>query len=188
MGEPEPKTTCVRVSASAQRVHPGDPERAPGEELGGEVAERCDHLRLDQLDLAEEMRLARLDLVRLRIAVAGGPALEDVRDIDVVAPELDAGEQAVEQLPGLADERDALLVLVEARRLADEHQVGIGRAGAEHHLCAGVRERTLRAAGDGVAVGEQAQSAISVRSHRNRRNSRRHRSWAVRRCRALRTR
>ena len=51
-------------------VYPRDPERPAGEELGGEVAERRDHLRLDQLDLAEEMRLARLDLVRLRIAVA----------------------------------------------------------------------------------------------------------------------
>jgi hypothetical protein len=41
---------------------------------------------------------------------------------DVAACQTDAREQLVEQLPGLADERDALLVLVEAGRLADEHQ------------------------------------------------------------------
>src|SRR5439155_5033081 len=33
-----------------------DPGRAAGEELGGEVAERADDLRLDQLDLAEQVR------------------------------------------------------------------------------------------------------------------------------------
>ena len=42
-------------------------------------------LRLDQLDLPEEMRLAGLDLLRQRVAVAGRPALEDVGDVDVRA-------------------------------------------------------------------------------------------------------
>ena len=51
----------------------------------------------------------------------------------------------VEQLPGLADERQALLVLVGARRLADEHEVGVGVARAEDHLRA--RGDELRAAG-----------------------------------------
>ena len=36
-------------------------------------------------------------------------------------------------------------------RLADEHQVGGRRAGAEHDLRAGRRERAARAARDGVA-------------------------------------
>ena len=109
-------------------VHPRDPERTPGEKLGREVAERRDHLRLDQLDLAEQVRLARLDLVLLRVAVAGRTALEDVRDVDVLAAEIDACEQPVEQLPRLADEGDALLVLVEARRFADEHQLRARRS------------------------------------------------------------
>src|SRR3954454_17792227 len=50
-------------------VHAGDPVLAAGEQLRGEVAERADHERLDQLDLAREVRLARLDLLELRIAV-----------------------------------------------------------------------------------------------------------------------
>src|SRR5215831_18682587 len=79
-------------------VHAGDAERTAGEELRREVAERCDYLRLDQLDLAEEVRLARHDLVRLRVAVAGRATLEDVRDVDVLTPELDAREQPFEQL------------------------------------------------------------------------------------------
>ena len=51
------------------------------------------------------------------------------------------GEQLVEQLPGLADEREALLVLVEAGRLADEHQLGVGVPDAEDDLRAALRER-----------------------------------------------
>ena len=71
----------------------------------------------------------------------------DVRDVDVGASEPDAGEQLVEELAGLADEGEALLVLVEARRLADEHQVGVRVADAEHDLRAPFGEPAARAAG-----------------------------------------
>ena len=47
-------------------VHLGDPVGLAGEQLGREVAERADHLRLDQLDLAEEVALAGVDLLGLR--------------------------------------------------------------------------------------------------------------------------
>ena len=40
---------------------------------------------LDRLDLPEQERLARRDLVRLRVAVLGRPALDHVGDVDVVA-------------------------------------------------------------------------------------------------------
>ena len=93
------------------------------------------------------MRLARLDLIRLRVAVPGRPAHDDVRDIDVVALQPHAGEQSVQQLSGLTDERDPLLVLVEARSLADEHQVGARIAGAEHDLRPPLGEPAARARG-----------------------------------------
>ena len=48
-----------------------------------ERAERHDHLRLDDVDLPEEERLAGLDLVLLGIAVLRRPALDDVRDVHV---------------------------------------------------------------------------------------------------------
>src|SRR5689334_6483741 len=115
-------------------VHARDPVLAPGEQLRGEVSERADHERLDQLDLAREVGLARLDLLGLRIAVARGAALQHVRDEHVVALQLDLRQQLVEQLSRRAHERLALLVLVEAGRLAHEHQVGIGVAGAEDHV------------------------------------------------------
>ena len=53
--------------------------------LGREGAERHDDPRRDGLDLAEQERLAGLDLVRLGVAVAGRTALDDVRDVDLVA-------------------------------------------------------------------------------------------------------
>ena len=65
-----------RHAAAAERrllllpVHARDAERPAGEELRREVAERRDDRRLDQLDLPEQVALARLDLVRLRVAVA----------------------------------------------------------------------------------------------------------------------
>ena len=67
-----------------------------------------------------------------------------------VARQPDALEQPVEQLPGLADERDALLVLVEAGRLADEHQVGVRVPGRRRRPACGPRR-----------AGSFAQPAVS---------------------------
>ena len=58
-----------------------------------------------------------------------------------------SSEQLVQQLPGPADERQALLVLVHAGRLAHEHQVGVRVARSEHHLGAALEERAALAAG-----------------------------------------
>ena len=43
-------------------------------------------------------------------------------------------ESRFEELSRLADERDPLLILVEAGRLAHEHQVGVRIPHAEHRL------------------------------------------------------
>ena len=65
-------------------------------------------------------------LVGLRVAVARRPALDDVGDVDLVARQADRLDDPGQQLPGAADERLALPVLVLARRLADEHQSASG--------------------------------------------------------------
>ena len=75
----------------------------------------------------------------------GGRHFRTFDDEDVRPREPDPAEQLVEQLACLPDEGDALLVLVEAGRLADEHQVGVGAPRAEDHLRPPVRERTARA-------------------------------------------
>jgi hypothetical protein len=46
-----------------------------GQQLGGEVAERADDLGLDEVDLAVQEWLARIDLLWERVAVAGRPAI-----------------------------------------------------------------------------------------------------------------
>ena len=56
----------------------------------------------------------------------------------------DLAEQRLEQFARTPDERHALLILARARRLADEHQLGVGVAGAEHDRLA--RRRELGAA------------------------------------------
>ena len=128
-------------------VDTADAVLSPRQEPRREVAERRDHARLHDRDLPVELPLARLDLVGLRIAVAGRAALDDVRDVAVGArPRPISAEQLVEQPPGLADERHALLVLVEPRRLADEHQVGIGIPVADHDRRAALGEPAVLAA------------------------------------------
>ena len=69
------------------------------------------------------------------------------------ATEPDPAEKLVEELPRLADERKALLVFVEARRLADEHQVGVRVAVAEDDLRPALGQAAARAAGDLGRVG-----------------------------------
>ena len=174
-------------------VHPRDAGGVAGEELGREVAQRRNHARADQLDLLEEPRLARLDLVGLRIAVARRPTLQHVRDVDVGAGEPDVAEQPFEQLAGCADERHALLILVEAGRFADEHQLRRGRPRSEDDLRPGFGESAARARSS--VLSERLElvwcgEALSARSHSPRHNTRRRnrRTRVSRRCREQRTR
>ena len=111
------------------------------EQLRGEVAQRDDDRGVDELDLRLEVRTAAVDLERERVAVARRPALHDVRDVDGVAVEPDALDQAGEETAGAAHEGDAVAVLLLTRTLSHEHQAGVGIAGAEDHLGAGRRER-----------------------------------------------
>ena len=96
------------------------------------LPERAHHPRLDQLELAEQVVLAGVDLLRQRVAVPGRPALERrwprrrPTRVRPISP-----SSVLQQPPGLADERQALLVLVRARGLADEHQLGVRVARAE---------------------------------------------------------
>ena len=126
-------------------AHAADPNPAAGQQLGGEVAQGGDHARLDQLDLAMRVRLAGLDLDRLRIAVARRPAPQYVGDPDLVAAHVDLLEQLGQQRPGTTDERQPLAILLGARRLADEHQLGVGVAAAEDDVGASLSQRALRA-------------------------------------------
>src|SRR5262249_54268405 len=84
----------IRIQCSQQR-------------LRAELAERDDDFRLDDVDLLEEKWLARLHFVRLWIAVLRRPTLDDVRDVDVLALQVDGLDDFRQQLPGPSDKRDS---------------------------------------------------------------------------------
>jgi hypothetical protein len=74
-------------------------------------------------------------------------ALEYVRDVHVLTGQTDPAEQLIQEFPRLADEREALLVFVEARRFADEHQVRIGVTVTEDDLRPSLSEPASGASG-----------------------------------------
>ena len=121
-------------------VQARDPGRVAAQQLGGEVAERADHRRLDQLDLAIEVLLAVRRSPPAGVAVARRPALEHVRDEHLRARHPDLPQQRLQQFAGATDERHALLVLAGAGGLTHEHQLRVGVAGAEHDRFASRRQ------------------------------------------------
>jgi hypothetical protein len=126
-------------------VEPRDPRVFATQQLGGEVTQGADHRRLDELHLAAQIALAGLDLVGLRVPVVGGPTFQNVGDEDIGPGQADLLQKLVQQLSGLPHERQALLVLVGPGGLADEHQLGIGVAGPEDDVGAGLVQRTADA-------------------------------------------
>src|SRR5258708_4012987 len=104
-------------------------------------------LRFDQRQLAREVRRARFDLVWHGVAVLRRPALEHVGDVDIWAAQADSRQQRVEQVARRAYEWFALPVLIEARRLAHDHDVGRTRS----HSGDSLRPRRVEAALDARA-------------------------------------
>ena len=111
--------------------------------LHREATHGDDHGRLHEFDLTHEERLALSDLGWFGIPIGRRTALERVGDVDlpvgadaVRARQLQCGQHAVEQLPGLADERFSAQVLLLARSLADDHPARAPVADAEDGVLA----------------------------------------------------
>src|SRR5215207_10590066 len=122
------------------------------EQLGGEVAERDHDRRVDEAQLALEVRPARLDLVRQRVAVARWAALDDVGDVDLVATQPDVGDEPGKELARPTDERDALAVLLRTRPLADEHEIRARIAVTEDDLAAALGRQGAFRAGERLSL------------------------------------
>ena len=127
--------------------------------------------RLDQLDGAVQVGTASLDLVGLRVAVAGRAAPENVGDEHVVACDPDLGEKLRQQSSGAPHKRLALAVLLRAWALADEHQAGVGVTRAEHHLGPGLRQTALGAHGRLAVDLDEPLAALGGLRHSIRRSS-----------------
>lgn len=121
---------------------PGDAALRVEEALRREVAEGDDDPGPDELELLLEERPAGLGLLRLRVPIPRGPALERVADVHVRALQAELLlHELREELTGRTDEGLALLVLVVAGGLADEHDVGLGIADPEDRLGPDLAER-----------------------------------------------
>ena len=137
--------------------------RAGHERLERVAAESDHNRRIEDLELAPQIRGASRDLGRLRVAVARRPAFDDVGDEHVLAPPANAFEQLVEQTASSADERPTLLVLVVARAFAHEHHLGVGMALPRHSQGALLMERAAGADSDlGCYLIESLSALIYV--------------------------
>ena len=144
-----------RHAAISVHVPPQLTDRQLGVEecLRGKRAEREDHLRLNELDLSNEVRTARDHLFRPRIPVTRRPVLEDVADEDVLSLQIDRRKNFCEQLAGGADERTARLVFSGAGRFTDTHEICVRIALARNSIGRRRIQRTSCAARD--VRGEQ---------------------------------
>ena len=138
------------------------PELAAEERLRSGRAQADEDARLDDLELGVEPRPARRHLSPRRLLMDAPLAarlplevLDGVRHVHRSAVDPDFRERLVEHPAGGADERPALLVLLVARLLADEHRVGIARPLAEDGLRPGAPE--LASAADGGCVLERPE-------------------------------
>ena len=107
-----------------------------------DAPETDENLRLHQLHLAAQITAAGLLLRVERVAVLRRTALDAVGDVDARAVEPDHREHIVEELARPADERLALLVLVRARGLAHDDDLGLRRSDAENNVRARLGQRT----------------------------------------------
>ena len=98
-------------------------------------------MRLDRRDLGFEPLMAGVDLA-LRRGLVQPPlaaqlpfeVLYRIRDVEMLPVDASGLERAVEQPARRTDEGQALLVLLVARLLADQHDARVRVAGAEHRL------------------------------------------------------
>ncbi len=148
-------TTALRAADGMELAAQGGEGLLDAEQVeGGGGAEGDDDLGLDDVDLPDEELGAGVGLDGLGGAVGGGAALDDVGDVDLLAPEAHGGDHVVEELAAFADEGEALEVLVGAGAFADEHEAGVGVAvGEDDGAAAGVGEGTAGAVADEGADG-----------------------------------
>ena len=99
---------------------------APGKKRASEKRPRVTTIRgIDGGKLAVQITVAGGNFVGLGVAVARRTALDDVRDEHLFAVQPDRGEHLLQQFAGGTDKRPPLLVLVEPRPLANEHDAAL---------------------------------------------------------------
>ena len=90
--------------------------------LSGKCSQSTNDPGSDGIDLSEDKGMAGLDLVRFRIPILRGPALDDVGDVNVFSPKADGLDDLRQKLPGPSDKGPSLSVLIVPRTLSNKHQ------------------------------------------------------------------
>jgi len=119
----------------------------------GVAPERDDQARINQLDLTHQIRLATFDFVRLRIAIAGRAAFENIRYVHFLARKPERLDHRIQQLTGATDEGLALPIFIGARGFADKKPLRLPIADAEDGLRAGRMQGAARTRGNGSFKG-----------------------------------
>src|SRR5687767_14262153 len=84
-------------------AEPSDGSAVSEQRVRSELSKRDDDFGLNRLQLSDEERFTRGDLIWLGISVVGRPAFDDVADVDVVSRETHGLNHLGQQLAGLAD-------------------------------------------------------------------------------------
>ena len=105
--------------------------------------ESNDYFRLNQLELRLQKRKALCYLIRLRIAVIGRAALQNIADKNIASLEPHRIDNLLKQLASPADKRSPLGVLVAPRRFAHENQLCIRIAFSRHGVRPGLTQPAL---------------------------------------------
>lgn len=117
---------------------PGDAEVRPDQAHSRNAAQADDKLRANQRYLRPEIVNAGVLLRFQRIPVFWGPAFYNIRYIAIGSIQIDDTEHIIQQLPGRADKRLALQILLLAGAFAHEQDIRIPRADAKDHIVAGL--------------------------------------------------
>ncbi|HEY9226150.1 MAG TPA: hypothetical protein VIP11_05855 [Gemmatimonadaceae bacterium] len=116
--------------------------------LRSERTQRQNDFRPNKLDLSNEIRAARFNLIWQRVPVSRRPMLQHVADVHLFARQIDRRENFCEQLTRSADERTSRFIFSRARSFADAHELRLRIAVARNGVRRGRVERTLRARRD----------------------------------------
>ena len=103
-----------------------------------------------------------------RVAIIWRPILQDIGDVDVFTLEINGREELIQDAPGGPAERTARFRFILARRLANEHDIGVMIALPDHRKIIVVRsiivKRRLLEIDD--CVSDSAELLAAVGRHR----------------------
>ena len=120
--------------------------------MHSDLTEQNDNFRLEQGNLAHQIRPADVYFSGFRGTIAGGPTFNRISDIDLVAPaKVERSEHVVEQLTGLANEGLSLRIFLGARSFANKQPVWIEITDTKYGLLAVLAERAGFVGGSGGA-------------------------------------